>query len=271
MAQGNCFRLSHLLGMLALWGGLLAWSRWAPQVGCPVAALAAAPLWALLMLSGSELALARRASFVRHYLAADGRLARWLGRRLLLLLAWQALKALVLALVLLVGVLSLSPVQWLVLALDLLLFLSLVLVIDWLLAGELNPLFEGVLVRHWAHRLNALLLWLALTATLYFSAHEDYQGMGAVAVVRLSALGVSLGCDALAVLARLGAVGDGLLWWAAGRLFGELRDPTELLLAWVGFLAAFGISFLLAWAYSRALTGILSRPWHRLRAAPEAP
>lgn len=255
--------------MLALWAGLLAWSRWAPEVGCPLAALVLAPLWALLMRSGSELVLVRRASFIRHYLMPGGRLARWLRRRVLLL-GWQSLKALVLALVLLVGVLSLSALQWLVLGLDLLLFLTLVFVTDWLLEGELNPALHEVMVRHWTHRLNALLLWLALTATLYFSPHADYQGMGPAAVVRMSVIGVSLGCDALAVLGRAAAASEGLLWWAAERLFGGLHDPGELLAAWVGFLAAFGVSFLLAWAYSRGLTGILSRPWGGREGAPEA-
>jgi len=31
--------------------------------------------------------------------------------------------------------------------------------------------------------------------------------------------------------------------------------------AWAVFLAAFGASFLLAWIYSRALVGVLARPW----------
>ncbi|CAD7846123.1 MAG: hypothetical protein [Olavius algarvensis Gamma 1 endosymbiont] len=32
-------------------------------------------------------------------------------------------------------------------------------------------------------------------------------------------------------------------------------------MAWVVFLGSFGVSFLVAWAYSRALAGFVSRPW----------
>jgi len=268
MAQGGSFRLSHLAAMLALWGGLLGWSWSAPRVGCLVGALVLAPLWLVLTVATSELALLRRATFVRQYLEPRGRLARWLGRRLWLL-TWQATKALVLALALLVGALSLQAVQWLVLAVDILLLATLLFFADWMLEGELKPRYEAVLVRHWAHRLNALLLWVALSAVLFYAAHEDYQGMGPAAVVRLSALGVAVGCDALALLARLAAVSEGLLWWAAENLFGGLTDPTERVVAWAGFVGAFGVSFLLAWAYSRALVGILARPWKGLGELPK--
>lgn len=253
--------------MLGLWAGLLAWAWSAPWVGCPVAALVLVPLWLLLTSAGSELALLRRSTFVRQYLEPRGHLARWLGRRLLVL-GWQAIKSLVPAVLLLLGVIWLEAIHWAVLAADLLLFATLIFVMDWGLVGELNPAYNAVLVRHWAHRLNALVLWSALTTTLYFSAHEDYRGMGPVAVVRLSAGGVSLGCDDLAVLARLGSASDALLWWAAEHLFGGLSDPAEQAVAWVGFLAAFGASFLLAWAYSRALVGVLARPWQVTRGTP---
>jgi len=52
-------------------------------------------------------------------------------------------------------------------------------------------------------------------------------------------------------------VGEALGLWAMQNLV----RPGQPLMAWVVFLGSFGVSFLVAWAYSRALAGFVSRPW----------
>ena len=260
MAQGDYVRLSHLGAMFSVWGGLLGWWWLSDRIGCAGSALFLVPLWAVLTFVGSELPLLSRSSFVRHYLQPEGWLARWLKRRLWLL-TWQGAKALALTLLLLVSALSFDAAQWLVLLGDIFLVVTLLVLADWVLEGELNPSCEGPLTRNWVHRVNVVLLWVALVAVMFFTAHEDYRGMAWEEAASLSALEVKVGCDALAVLARINAVGGTLQWWAAQNLFGRIGDPGEILMAWTLFLVAFGVSFLVAWSYSRALIGVLTRPF----------
>lgn len=259
MAQGASVRLSHLSAMFSVWAGLLGWWLLSDRMGCAGSALFLVPFWALVTLSGSEIPLLRRFSFVRHYLRPAGRLAWWLKRRLWLWV-WQGAKGLVLALILLVSALSFDGVQWLALCGDVFLLATLLFLADWLLEGELNPTWGGALIRHWVHRLNTLLLWLALVGVTFFTPHEDYRGMAWEEAAEFSALEVKVGCDALAVLARISAVGGTLQWWAAQNLFGGLGDPGKVMLAWTLFVVAFGVSFLVAWSYSRALIGVMARP-----------
>jgi hypothetical protein len=80
-------------------------------------------------------------------------------------------------------------------------------------------------------------------------------------VVQHAASGVSVGCDALALLARIQAVAGALSSWAAQHLFVGLERPEQLLLAWSFFVAWFGVSLVLAWAFSRSLLGVSARPW----------
>ena len=51
------------------------------------------------------------------------------------------------------------------------------------------------------------------------------------------------------------------MWWGAQNYLQGLEHPQQFIMAWLAFLAFFGVSFLIAWAYSRALVGVLSRPW----------
>jgi hypothetical protein len=62
---------------------------------------------------------------------------------------------------------------------------------------------------------------------------------------------------------------EAALWWAAQRLFSGLDGQPLALLAWVGFVAAFGISFLVAWSWGRVLGGVVARPWRFLAQDPD--
>lgn len=248
------------LAMGGVWTLLAGWAWLAGRLDCGAGAAVIAAVWGLILLAASELALLRRHVFVWAYLTGEGFIARWLGRRALLL-AWQAVKSLPLALALVVSLPLLRGPQWLVLLLDVAFLSALLWLLQRALRGEVRPAYRTPLAHAWAHRINSVSVWLGLLLTLLYAAREDYAALGLVEVVRYSAAQVDLGCDALAVLARLGAVAEGALWWAAQRLFSDLGGTPQALVAWSGFIAVFGASFVIAWSYSRALTGVLARPW----------
>jgi hypothetical protein len=253
----------HIAAMAGIWLLMAAWAGLADRTGCAAGLVLVMVAWALVFLAGSETALLRRHMFIRACLEPRGRVARWLGRRMLLLL-WQGLKALVLALGLVIALLLLRLPQWLVLLLDILLFSALLWLLNRLLTTEIRDPYRPALARAWAHRINAALLWLGLLVSLLFTTRHDYGTLGFTEAVRHGASQVSLGCDALAILARAAAVLETALWWAAQRLFSGLEGFPLALLAWMGFIAAFGISFLVAWSWSRVLGGVMARPWHFL-------
>jgi hypothetical protein len=240
---------------------LLGWHGSADRLGCAAAAVAVVLAAALLTLSGAEVAFYRRHAFVRHYLRPGGLLSRLLGRRTLMLIV-QGTQALVLAFLLLIAALSLGAFRWLLLLADVLLLAVLLNAFSTLLADEVREPYRQPMARHWAVRTNAVLLWIAWILQTFYSPDLNYQGLRWEEVIAFSAAQPSLGCDALAVLARLGAVGQALALWGAQHLFASLREPAQVLVAWAAFLATFGVSFVVAWAYSRLLAGTLARPWN---------
>jgi hypothetical protein len=246
--------------MFAIWGGLFAWHWGADKLGCLASALLIIPLWVILTLAMSELALLKRHTFVTQYLRSQGVLARLLRRSTILLLR-QAGKALFFSLVLIISALFFSMNQWLVLLADILLMVILVQLISRLLSNEVKPNYRAFLARYWAHWVNAIILWLTSVLVIFYSSHNNYLGMSWEQVVHVSASKMVLGCDSLAVLARFNAVSEALTWWAAQNFLNTLVQPAQVLMAWFAFSALFGISFLIAWAYSRALAGALLRSW----------
>lgn len=260
MADHRYMSLSGVIRMLTVWGALLLWQWSADRLACSASVLFLLPLWTVLTLAASEVALIRRYAFIAQYLRAEGQLARLLRRRIVLLL-WQAAKTLTLALVLLVGAVFLDPVQWLVLLADTLLMVILIVLFSRILNRELKPGYHGFLGHHWAHWVNAPLLWLCLVLVTFHTAHENYSGMSWLEAMHSSVSNVSVACDELAFLGRINAAGEALMWWGAQNYLQGLERPAPVVTAWLAFLAFFGVSFLIAWAYSRALVGVLSRPW----------
>jgi len=145
---------------------------------------------------------------------------------------------------------------------DLLLLPLLLFGISRLLHGEVRAQLHAPLVRHWTQWVNALVLWIALMWATSFAAHMNYTGLPWQEVVRFGAVEVTVGCDALAFLARIEAISSALALWAAQNLFSGLERPDQLLMAWTLFIASFGVSFLVAWVYSRVLIGAFAQPWH---------
>ncbi len=252
--------LFRFIQMFAVWCVLLAWRWLADRLGCIGSTLILIPLWGALTLSASEVALFKRYAFIAHYLSPEGILARLLRRKTMLLL-WQSIKALFFCLILIISALSFDMNQWLVLLADVIVMATLVGIFDWLLHGEVKPGYRAPFAHYWAHWVNTVLLWLVSVLVIFYSAHENYLGLSWEEVVHFSASKVTVACDALAVLARINAVSEALVWWAAQNLLVGWERPAQQLLAWFAFIASFGVSFLIAWAYSRALAGVLSRPW----------
>jgi len=247
--------------LLAALGWLAAWHWASPRIGCTVSAMFLLGIWGAMVSSSYEWALLRRLGFVAHYLKSGGVLARWLIRRALLLI-WCALKNLPVALILFTATLSLSSAEWLVLAADVLLLLLILITMDRLFDHEAAAVYARPLARLWAHRINAAALWVALVAVNFYTPHPDYRGMSWDVVAHTAADQVDCGCDVAATLGRFDSVGQSLAWWAAEYFLSSLADSRERYAAWLIFLATFGISFLVAWSYSRALIGVMARPWH---------
>ena len=101
----------------------------------------------------------------------------------------------------------------------------------------------------------------ALIAVTYYSPHQDFRGLTWELASRTAAAEVQAQCDVVGALSRADAVREALQWWAAQNFLGGLTDAGELMAAWLAFLAAFGVSFFVAWGFSRALMGALARPW----------
>lgn len=249
-----------IAAMAGLWLLLAGWSAYSPQLGC----LAGGGLVLLLAFSmlaaGSEARLLRRHAFARTYLGQSGLLSRWLSRHVVLML-WLGIRALALALLLVATLPLLGPIQWLILAADVLVFAAVFRGLRLLLRKEIRSDYLDPLALNWAHRFNAILLWMALVTSLLFGERTDLSAVGLLDAVRHSVASVDLGCDALAILGRAAAAGEGALWWAAQQLFAGLEEPTRRLFAWGGFITLFGASFLFAWGWSRMLAGVLARPW----------
>lgn len=249
-----------LLAPLVVWMGLLGWGLTADRLPCPLAALALAAVAGLIARSGIESTLVRRRAFAGQYLVPGGLLYRLLTGRVLILIR-EGAQGLALGLLLLVGALVLAPAEWGLLLADAVLFSVLIAGLTWLLGRQVRGEYRRSLARHGAVRLNAVLLWLAWVCLMGFTPQANYAGLRWEEVLALAAAEPAAACDPIAMLARLASVSSALGLWAAQHLLGGLRDATQVLLAWAVFLGAFGASLLLAAAYSRALAGVLARPW----------
>jgi len=177
------------------------------------------------------------------------------------MILWQGTKALVLATILVLNALVLEAWQWVLLFGDALLMAVLFIRITRSLSGEVRAPYVAPLARRAAVWVNATFVWVVLVLGLFNTPQSNFSAMRWEEVVMLAAGQVDLGCQAIALLARVAAVGESLALWAAQNLFADISDVQAMLAAWLVFLAAFGTSFLFAWAYSLALAGVISAPW----------
>ena len=261
----HAFRIAP---MLLVYGALLGWHLTADRLGCATVAVLLASVAALLTISGMEVAFYRRYAFLRLYLVPDGILFRLLGRRILIIIR-QVMRSLLLAFLLLIAALRFDWSQWLLLLADVFLLTALLAAFSSRLAGEVRQPYRDPMARHWAGRINAALLWVAWAFLMYYSPQENYLDLRWDEVVAHSAHQTAIGCDALSMLSALAATGEALALWFAQNQLSGLQDPDHLLAGWSVFIAVFGASLLVFFAYGRALVGTQAKPWHVWRQAPE--
>ena len=228
--------------MFLVWALFLVWHLTASRMGCHASAGTLALVAALVMSSGTEVAFSRRRAFISHYLDAEGLLFRLLSRKTLTLIS-QGIKALLLSIFLLVSVLRLDHTQWLLLLADVPVLALFLAGFSFILEGEMRHEYRGLMARHWAARVNATLLWFGFVLLMFFSPQENYGNLRWEEVLAFSAAEPSVGCDSLAVLARLAAVGEALGLWAAQHLFADLQKPAQVLVAWGSFSSHSGPPF----------------------------
>ncbi len=225
---------------------LVAWPWVAEQAGCLWAALNLAIPWLFLGLGLAEAAYLRRMAFIGVFLVPERGLSRLLQPGWLTALL-QFLKGLLL----LQGVLLLDA--WL--------FAGIHVLLDNRLGGQFRPEYKDALLRQWSNRLNALLLWPMLLAASFLGRSESITGSSSWRqVLQESALQLDVACEALALLARIRSVSEGLSVWAWTRLESDAALVFNLMPVGLVIVLIGGVSFLLSWLYSRVLTGVLAAP-----------
>lgn len=242
------------LRLMLAWLWLAAWKLWAPRMGCISTVLLMTPAVMVLAWNMLEPALLRRQAFVAQYLRQERWLGRLLSRRLLLSL-WHILKAMVLAVALMM-----TAIQWPdwmpgLLAADLVVALLLYRFLVRFLARQARPAIAGTLARQGLVWLNFLLLVPAVAVCQLLTSHPDYREMGWNATVAHALLQVQTGCDLLTPLARAGAAQEAIAWRLMQLGLDRISNQYLALGAWLLF---FLTTTLALWGWSRLLAGALT-------------
>jgi hypothetical protein len=259
--------IPRLLTMSIVWLLLLVWYLNAYRLGCTVALALVAVLALILAISGEEMRLVRRRVFLHECLEPTGQLYRIFSRRYLLL-GLEAVKSAALAVFLLASVLSFAPRQWSLLFADVLLLGLLLPRFYGALEGQVREEYRFAMARRWSMWVSVVLLWLESLTVLFFSTSENYMGLRYQEVVGYAVSAPEVQCGALAHLGALGSAIQALGQWSAQNLMRSFNDLPQSLMASLGLLAAVLFSFLIAYAYSRALIGAVGRPWAAWRVSP---
>ncbi len=242
--------------MLAAWALLWGWHALHAQVPCWLLPAFLLPVAVLILLAMLENALLQRRAWLGMYLRGSSGAFRLL-RGGVFMLGWQALKATLFALILLLAVLRWPAGYWLLLLADLLLLWLLAGVLAARLAPHLRPGFAPRLARRLLAPLNTLLCGVALVALAYYSPHPDFRGGSLVQALHVGLSGADLHCAELALLARLDGALEAGGWWLAQAWLTRPELTWLAPLAWLLFL---GASMAFVWGYSRLLLGTQVRP-----------
>lgn len=245
--------LNNLLKLLLVWLWLLTWFLFRHQAGCLPLALLLVPVVGLIALNMLESALLRRRARVHMFLREEGWLARWLSRRLLLMI-WQVAKALLFALILFVEMLSWPLwILWALLA-DLLMLSLLHAGLKQGLSGQVKPGYSGFVTRRLLVGVNTLVLALGIASGQFFSLHPDYRSLTWQETVVEAAGRTEVGCELIAPVARATAVRDAIGWRLMEVGAEHAPGRTTAIAGWLLFLLS---SLLFLWAWSRLLMGAL--------------
>lgn len=252
--------IPRLLTMTVVWLLMLTWQLNAYRSNCTATLALFVLFTVLLFVSGAEIALCRRRTFLHECIEPKSLLFRWLRRRQLLL-AFELLKSAGLALLLLVSVLGFNARHWSLLFADVLLVGLLLPRFYLALNDQLRDQYRFTTARRWAMWVSTLLLWLESMMVLVFTVSQDYDGLRWQEVITYGATDPDVLCSTVASFAGLAAAVEALGQWSVQNLMRSLQDLPQALMAAISFMVSASLQLVLAYAYSRALIGAVARPW----------
>jgi hypothetical protein len=250
----------RLLTMLIVWLILLIWVFNAHRAGCVPSAMALVTLGGVIFLAGSERSHLLRRAMLNEAARREGRLFRVFYNGLLITLR-DVLVAALLAVILLASALTFAPQQWSVLFADLLLLSLLIPRLADAMGREVRDFHRFALARQWAVWISVLLLWAEGMMSLVFYPPADFTGMRWQEVVTFNLRTPDVACGLLETATQVFITGQAIAIWALQNSARVANDPTQSIMLWVGYTALIGFTFATALAYSRALIGVLGRPW----------
>lgn len=254
----------RLLTMLIVWLTLLVWVFNANRAGCVASAAVLALIAGMIFISGSERSHLLRRALLAETRQGNGRLLAIVHNRVPVLLR-DAVVAALLAVVLLASALTFAAQQWSVLFADLLLLTLLIPRLSRALRGEVRAEYCHAVARQWAVWISVLLLWSEAAMSLAFYPPADYIGMRWQEVVTYNLRVPDAGCALVQTAVQILVTGQAMAIWAIQNGIRFAHDPTQSTMLWVGYATLAGFTFLTALAYSRALIGVMGRPWEMWR------
>ncbi len=250
----------RLATMTTVWVLLLLWFLIGSRTGCIGALVSLVVMTAILTLSGTEIAFTRRRMFLNECLLPEG----WIHRALsgnAPALVWEVVKASFLAVFLLISTLAFEPRHWSLLLADVLLLSLLLPRLYAGLHGAAREQYRWVLARRWATWISAVVLWIESMFILLYTPSQNYMGLRWQEVVAYSTAQATPSCPLVGSLARVSAVTDALGTWGIQNFWRTQTHLPDAIVSGVAVIGTAAIAFLLAWTYSRALMGVLTRPW----------
>ncbi|MGB5831689.1 MAG: hypothetical protein WBG92_06815 [Thiohalocapsa sp.] len=254
----------RLLTMTIVWLVLLTWFFNAYRTDCGTTLAIFLLLCVLLLVPGIERSFLLRRALFKEYLSGDERLFDLFQNRFLMILRETAY-ALILATFLLVGALVLEPRQWSLLFIVLLLLTLLTPRLANTMSGQVREEYRHAISRQRAIGISVFLLWGEAVMVLTISPPEDYMGMRWQEVVTYGVSEPDVLCPLVSELANVYVVGQAIAIWAVQNASRVSNDPTQAIMVWVGYFTLISFPFMVALAFSRALVGVLGRPWEMLR------
>jgi hypothetical protein len=260
--------IMRLLTMLIVWLALLVWALNANRAGCVASIAVLALLAGVIFVAGSERSLLLRRALFDAAAGSDARLFALLYNGVLITLR-DALVAVALAVVLVGAALTFAPQQWSVLFADLLLLTLLIPRLARLAHSGIRSEYRYAMARQWAVWISLLLLWSEAVMSLVFYPPADYTGMRWQEVLTYNLTVPDAACAPVQTVAQVFATGQAIAVWALQNGARVANDPTQSVMLWVGYGSLVGFTFLTALAFSRALIGVMGRPWEMWEPAPE--
>lgn len=250
----------RLLTMSIVWLALLVWVLNAYRVGCVTSIAVLVLMAAAVFVTGSERSHMYRRALFNETAHHDGRLLR-LGYNGLFINLRDLAVAVPLAVVLVTSALTFAPRQWSLLFADLLLMALLIPRIARLLGNDVRPPYRYAMARQWAVWISLVLLWIEGIMSLLFYPPVDYTGMRWQEVVTYNLVVPDAACGIIEAATTIFVSGQAIAIWAVQNGARVANDPTQSVMLWVGYTTLVGFTFLTALAYSRALIGVMGRPW----------